>query len=165
MDNDDDLLIFSSISASRVRDARGRYDQDNMRNEGATTWGATRRIRLVAQYIARNPPSAERSTFTLPDPRFDTSTDEMKRAGVTVRKQQANTQATVADKARKIAEQVAKRGATAAPPGERPAKTARGTGGGNLPGLTQTGTQEPPTSPPTEGRQSGGLFVTPSPGS
>lgn len=165
MDNDDDLLIFSSTSAGRVRDARGRYDQNSMRNEGATTWGATRQIRLVAQYIARNPPSAEMSPFTLPDPRFDTSTDEQKRAGVTVRRQQARTQATVAGKARKIAEQAAKRGPTAAPPGERPAKTARGAGGGNLSGATETETREPPRSPPTEGRQSGGLFVTPSPGS
>ena len=65
-------------------------------------------------------------------------------------------------KAQKIAQQAAKRAATAALLGELPAKIPRVPGGGNLPGATQPGTEEvPPTPPPTGRRKTGGLFVTP----
>lgn len=132
-----------------MRNAKYTYDQADMKNEGATTWGVTRKIKLVADHITRFPPSANLNNMPLLDPRFDVSSPEQERAGVIVRKQQASSSAALEAKAKKRAEREGKRGATSAPDGERPAKVAKG-------GDVATGPVTP-TGPPTE---TGGLFLS-----
>ncbi|KFX99017.1 hypothetical protein O988_04084, partial [Pseudogymnoascus sp. VKM F-3808] len=149
VDDDNDLLVFCAHSATRVRNAKYTYDQADMKNEGATTWGVTRKIKLVADHITRFPPSANLNNMPLLDPRFDVSSPEQERAGVIVRKQQASSSAALEAKAKKRAERERKRGATSAPNGERPAKVAKG-------GDVATGPVTP-TGPPTE---TGGLFLS-----
>lgn len=129
MDNDDDLLIFSAVSAGRVRSSKTGYDQVDMDNEGAKTWGATQQLSVVSQYLARNRPTADKAPHTLLDPRFNTANEQQRAAGLVVRRQQANSEETVQGKAAKRAPRPPKRAAAAAPAGQRPAKSARGAGG------------------------------------
>lgn len=151
MDNDNDLLIFSAMSAGRVRNPKSRYDQVSMKKEGATTWRDTQKLPPVLQYLARHPVLADKEDLAFPDRRFNTMTDKDKRVGPRVRKQQKSSEDTVKNKARKIAAQRLKRGTTSTPSGQRSTKVARGAGGGKLPSATPGQAQR------------GGLFVSSSP--
>ncbi|KFY15153.1 hypothetical protein V492_02195 [Pseudogymnoascus sp. VKM F-4246] len=157
IDNDDDFLIFSAMSAGRVRSRKLKYDQVEMQIEGATTWGFTQRIPVVAQYLARNPPQGEKEAPSLLGKAFNTATEDMEKVGKAVRMQQFTSYKTVQDKAEKRGlklRHIPKRGATTAPPGEPPAKK-RTTGTRTT---TRT-TAEPPA--PKKSQGGGGLFVTP----
>ncbi|OBT54565.1 hypothetical protein VE04_05409 [Pseudogymnoascus sp. 24MN13] len=156
VDNDDDLLIFSAVSAGRVRSSKTGYDQVDMDNEGAKTWGATQQLSVVSQYLARNRPTADKAPHTLLDPRFNTANEQQRVAGLVVRRQQANSEETVQGKAATSAPRPPRRAAAAAPAGQRPAKSARGAGG-------RSWTRAPgtPVAPPAERQGGGGLFVSP----
>lgn len=163
MDNDNDLLIFSALSAGRVRNSRTRYDQVEMQKDGATTWGDTQKLPPVSQYLARHPVLADKGELALPDRRFKTMTDEEERVGKGVRMQQKGSENTVKGKAQKRAAQRPKRGATTAPSGQRLTKMARGTGSGKLPSETRSQARGTPATPGRGKWQRGGLFVSSSP--
>ncbi|OBT61309.1 hypothetical protein VE03_09596 [Pseudogymnoascus sp. 23342-1-I1] len=185
VDNDNNFLIFSALSAGRIRNPKQSYDHISMIEEGAGTWGVTQRLAPVAQYIARHPPLADQSPLPLPHPTMNNPTEEELKSGRAVRKQQLGSHQTIADKKRKRAQKGENRGATTAAPGEPPAKVAKQAvganltkktrtaapgglsakmakeaEGGSLPKATQIVAPKTPIAPPGE-RQGGGLFVTP----
>lgn len=152
------------MSAGRVRNPKTSYDQADMKDEGAGSWGVARQLPQVAQYIARNPPRAEMAPLPLAHATLVKPTEAELKTGMVVRRQQANSHDTVVEKKKKRTQKKGpKRAATTAAPGEPPAKVAKEAEGSStktLPKKTQT---VAPTTPvvPAAKEGGGGLFVTP----
>ncbi|KAL5353137.1 hypothetical protein ACLOAV_001168, partial [Pseudogymnoascus australis] len=159
VDNDNNLLIFSAMSAGRVRSPKTSYDQADMKDEGAGSWGVARQLPQVAQYIARNPPLAEMAPLPLAHAALVKPTEAELKTGMVVRRQQANSHDTVVEKKKKRAQKKGpKRAATTAAPGEPPAKVAKEVEGSStttLPKETQTVAPTTPVVPPA-GKEGGG---------